>query len=268
MEPKWFSSFPKLYGDEDQRDIRLLSASDIKLPRRENTHAEFWDKIQYFEISSNIIPYLSPENLQKRQKKAQSRRNVYTSRVFDESYEFSGKYSNNLLEEVARYALMASIIAKNQDCDVIHAHDWLTYSAGVAAKEAMGKAIGRTYARNGNLTDRADNINQAVYELERHGMEKADKVITVSNFTKNIVLTKYGIDPAKVVTVHNAADSFMFSGCFALQTKTLPIKWFTFLGRITFQKGPGIFRGSSLQNTEKSLPNVRFVMAGLRRYVV
>ena len=249
---------PKLYGDEDQREIRLVSASDIKLPRREDIQSDFWEKIQYFEVSSNIIPYLSPQAYTVAKERA-AKRSSYKSRVFDEAYKFSGKYGDNLLEEVSRYALMASIIAKNQNCDIIHAHDWLTYTAGVAAKEVINKPlVVHTHATEFDRS--GENINQAVYDIERHGMEKADKVISVSNFTRNIVLTKYGIDPAKVVTVHNAADSFMFRDA-SIYKRNIEDKVVTFLGRVTFQKGPEYFVEAAYKILKK-MSNVRFVMAG------
>ncbi len=249
---------PKLYGDEDAQDIRLVSASDIKLPHRDESETNFWEQIKYFEISSSIIPYVSPE-VYKTQKLISKQGNIYTSRVFDETYEFSGKYTDNLLEEVSRYALMASIIAKKESFDIIHAHDWLAYSAGVVAKEVSGKPL--VVHMHATEFDRSgENVNQAVFELEKYGMENADKVIAVSNLTRNIVIERYGIDPAKVLTVHNAADSFMYRDASQFE-RNIDDKVVTFLGRVTFQKGPDYFVEAAYKILQK-LPNVRFVMAG------
>ena len=109
------------------------------------------------------------------------------------------------MEEVTRYALVASAIASSNDFDVIHAHDWLTYPAGIAAKKESGKPL--VVHMHATEFDRSgENVNQNVYDIERKGMEAADAVITVSNFTRNIVINRYGIDPLKVFTVHNAVE--------------------------------------------------------------
>jgi glycosyltransferase involved in cell wall biosynthesis len=91
-------------------------------------------------------------------------------------------------------------------------------------------------------------------------MEAADKVITVSNLTRNIVINKYGIDPSKVTTVYNGADAFQAQEIKSID-RPFPEKVVTFLGRITFQKGPDYFVEAARKVLEKD-PNVRFVMAG------
>ena len=107
------------------------------------------------------------------------------------------------MEEVARYALVGGTIALQNQFDIIHAHDWLTYAAGVAAKRLTGKPlVVHVHATEFDRT--GENVNTQVYALEKMGMEAADKVITVSNLTRNIVINRYGISPDKVVTVHNA----------------------------------------------------------------
>ena len=104
-----------------------------------------------------------------------------------------------------------------------------------------------------------DMVDSRVYSIEKRGMEAADRVVTVSDLTRNIVINKYGIDPAKVVTVHNAVD---FSGRENLQVdRGVRDKVVTFLGRITFQKGPEYFIEAAAKVLKRT-KNVRFVMAG------
>ena len=113
---------------------------------------------------------------------------------FKQKYKFSGKYGTNLMEEVARYALVGGTIALQNDFDIIHAHDWLTYAAGVAAKRLTGKPlVVHVHATEFDRT--GENVNTQVYALEKMGMEAADRVITVSNLTRNIVINRYGISP-------------------------------------------------------------------------
>ena len=184
-----------------------------------------------------------------------------TSVGFGQKFKFSGKYGANLMEEVARYAQVGGTIAMQHkdEFDVIHAHDWLTYLAGIAAKELTGKPL--VVHVHATSYDRGDekHIDTRVLDIETRGMMAADRVVTVSDLTRNIVINKYKIDPSKVVTVHNAVD---FSGRENLEVERgVKDKVVTFLGRITFQKGPEYFIEAAAKVLKRT-KNVRFVMAG------
>jgi len=250
---------PKAYGDEDQRAVRILNASDISFDLEDSEYKEFWANIKYMEVGSNIIPYVDPVEFSKVFEDNKKTGEKYTSNVFSKQYEFSGAYGVNLMEEVARYALIGSGIAAKEKHDIIHAHDWLTYPAGIAAKKASGKPL--VVHMHATEFDRTGgNVNQVVYDMEREGMEAADRVITVSNLTRKVVIEKYGIDPAKVVTVHNAVDQTLTKEIIEIKRK-MKEKVVTFLGRITFQKGPEYFIEAAHKILKKD-NNVRFVMAG------
>ena len=162
------------------------------------------------------------------------------------------------MEEVANYAMVAATIARENSFDVIHAHDWLTYAAGIAAKRVSGKPL-VIHVHATEFDRSGENINTQVYNIERMGMLEADKVITVSNLTRNIVINKYGIDPDKVITVHNAVDFNEFKQVDV--HRGVDDKIITFLGRITFQKGPEYFIEAAAKVLKK-FSKVRFVMAG------
>ena len=248
---------PKAFGDEDQSNVRIVNASDITINLDHEKDRMYWNRVQYMEIGSNIIPYVGVEEFAQM---AEIGSNVYEnfrSNVFAPYYEFSGRYGANLMEEVARYALIGSAIATQNDFDVIHAHDWLTYSAGVAAKETTGKPL--IVHMHATEFDRSgENINTDVFAIEKNGMEKADAVITVSNLTRQIAIERYGIDPRKVVTVHNAVEP---SGKTVLKHDGSKGKLVTFLGRVTYQKGPEYFVEAAYKVLQRD-PNIRFVMAG------
>jgi glycosyltransferase involved in cell wall biosynthesis len=165
------------------------------------------------------------------------------------------------MEEVARYAIIAAQVAKDLEgqFDVIHAHDWLTYFAGIAAKRVSGKPL--VVHMHATSFDRGsvDNIDTRVYEMERAGMAAADCVIAVSNLTRNIIIDKYNIPAERVVTVHNAVR-FAEKENDVLE-RGVEDKIVTFLGRITYQKGPDYFVEAAAK-VLKRVPNVRFVMAG------
>ncbi len=173
-------------------------------------------------------------------------------------FEFTGKYTSNLYTETGMFAKVAEKIAEKFDFDVIHAHDWLTYEAGIAIKEATNKPLvvhvhATEYDRSGG------HVNQRVFEIEKHGMQEADKVITVSNLTKEIVAEKYDIPEEKITTVYNAVD--FKSTPKKKYKKAKGEKIVTFLGRITYQKGPEYFLRAAYKVLQK-VENVRFVMAG------
>jgi glycosyltransferase involved in cell wall biosynthesis len=90
-------------------------------------------------------------------------------------------------------------------------------------------------------------------------MMAADCVMAVSNLTRNIVINRYGIPAEKVVTVHNAVRFAEKSG--EAPERGVEDKIITFLGRITYQKGPDYFVEAAAK-VLKRVPNVRFVMAG------
>lgn len=253
---------PSASGDEDRSAADIINASEISVDVSSTMNVDdFLDKVQFVHIGTNMVPYLDPVEFHSLVEEDRKRQVRDFSIHYGQTYKFSGKYGSNLMEEVARYAMVGGTIAMTHkgEFDVIHAHDWLTYMAGIAAKRLSGKPL--VVHVHATSFDRSsdNNIDTRVYDIEKRGMEAADRVITVSDLTRNIVITKYGIDPSKVVTVHNAVD---FSGRSEIQVERgVKEKVVTFLGRITFQKGPEYFIEAAAKILKKC-KNVRFVMAG------
>ena len=252
---------PSASGDEDQSAVKIINASDVAVDVKTRTVDEFLGKVQFVHIGTNMIPYVSPEDFSTIVEE-ERRRQVEDFRIqYGQKFKFSGKYGANLMEEVARYAMVGATIAlqHKDEFDVIHAHDWLTYLAGIAAKQLTGKPL--VIHVHATSFDRSsdDNIDTRVYDLEKKGMMMADKIIAVSDLTRNICINKYGADPNKVVTVHNAVD---FSGRENIQVERgVKDKVVTFLGRVTYQKGPEYFIEAAAKIL-KRCEHVRFVMAG------
>ncbi len=256
---------PHAYGDEDQRFTHIVNASDVETMFGgvvDEHDSEIMSKLSFIHVDSNMVPYISPEEYESYYEEyvRSGRKSWSTTDVWKQRYTFSGKYGANLYEEVARYAMVAAQVAKDLEgqFDVIHAHDWLTYYAGIAAKRVSGKPLvvhmhATEYDRSG------ERVNTIVHNIERTGMAAADCVIAVSNLTRQIVISRYGIPAERVVTVHNAVR-------FAEKANKAPErgiedKIVTFLGRITYQKGPDYFVEAAAK-VLKRVPNVRFVMAG------
>ena len=254
---------PRAYGDEDQRFVRVVNASDVETigTRDHEFSEELLEKVSFIHIDSNMLPYISPEEYAAYHDEfVRSGRTHEWTDVWKQRYTFSGKYGANLMEEVARYAMVAAQVAKDLEgqFDVIHAHDWLTYFAGIAAKRVSGKPL--VVHMHATEFDRSgENINRRVYAIEKAGMQAADRVIAVSELTRRIVIGKYGIPAEKVVTVHNAVRFGESEE--AVPERAVKDKVVTFLGRITYQKGPDYFVEAAAKVLQR-VSDVRFVMAG------
>lgn len=250
---------PKAFGDEDQSVMRLLGANTVPIRQSDFKESNLTGNFQYLEINSEIIPYVSEDEFWNLKSGRYPRKAKFIQTDSDMKVNFSGGYGGGLMEEIKDYAVVAKQIAEENDFDLIHAHDWLAYPAGIAAKEVSGKPL-VIHVHATDFDRSGGNVNPNVYAVEREGMEVADKIITVSNLTRNIVLEKYNIPAEKVVTVYNAVEPVVEEEINVPQ-KGVNEKIVTFLGRITMQKGPEYFIEAA-NLVLKKMPYVRFVMAG------
>jgi len=250
---------PKAYGDEDQSTIRLIGAGDISIIRKQIDIEGFRKKMEFLEVKSGIVPYVDPEDYWRLTEKEVSGEYRFVQVDDEGKIQFSGKYGMDLLTEIANYAVVSSVIAEEMKFDLIHAHDWLAYPAGIAAKEASGKPL-VIHVHATDFDRSGGEVNPDVYAIEKRGMDVADRIITVSNLTRNTVIEKYHIDPAKVITIYNAVEPVVEKKSSWFR-KGMDEKIVTFLGRITMQKGPEYFISAAYRVLQK-MNNVRFVMAG------
>ena len=250
---------PKAHGDEDQSRIRVLGAGDVTLDIRKIREKDYLKDLSYIEINSNLVPYTSPEEYEELVNKVENTGRRFVETKMGGKLNFSGTYGKDLYEEIANYAVVAGEIALTHHFDIIHAHDWLTYPAGIAAKRASGKPL-VIHVHATDFDRSGGKVNPTVFEIEKTGMHIADKIIAVSNLTRNTIIDKYGIHPDKVVTVYNAVDPLPENEKFQLK-RGINEKVVTFLGRITLQKGPEYFVMAA-HKVLKKMDNVRFVMAG------
>lgn len=250
---------PKAYGDEDQTKIGVLGAGDVSIDFRNLKSQGYLKDLSYIEINSNLVPYTTPEEYEELVNKSEHLGYTLVETSMGGKLSFTGEYGKNLYEEIAKYAVVAGEITSIREFDIIHAHDWLTYPAGIAAKRASGKPL-VIHVHATDFDRSGGNVNPAVFEIEKMGMHLADKIIAVSNLTRNTIIEKYGIHPDKVVTVYNAVDPLPQSEKLKLR-RGIDDKVVTFLGRVTLQKGPEYFIQAAHKVLQK-MDNVRFVMAG------
>lgn len=168
-------------------------------------------------------------------------------------------YGSDLFGDAQRYARLVAALGLTEKFDVIHAHDWLTYQAGLLLKQITGKPLvchihATEFDRSG------EHINQGVYDIERAGMQGADRVVAVSRLTKAIVHAKYGVEDSKIDVVYNGVaqhDAQPQRGAAIERDERIVL----FLGRITMQKGPEYFIEAAKRVLEKE-EKVKFVVAG------
>ena len=210
--------------------------------------------IKIKSIKSILSPYMTSQSYQ-RKRDNQDQAKIYGDSLFDEVYRYS--------EEAKRIAL-------EEEFDIIHCHDWMTFKAGINVKGVKNKPLivhvhSTEFDRTGG-----NYVNQCVYDIEREGLESADAVIAVSNFTKNKIVQHYNnIKPNKIYVIHNGIEP---KDCNSSEKFEIKIndKVVLFLGRITLQKGPDYF----LYAAKKVLdyyPNVKFIIAGsgdMERFII
>ena len=235
---------PRLPDENMKSHVKLVGANDLKNVNIKGLNIK--------QLSSPLVPYMTTEEYYEA---------INTIALCQgSSGEKINLYGKNLFEEVERLAINASLIAKHEDFDVIHAHDWLTFKAGVAAKKVSGKPlVVHVHATEFDRTG-GSGVHQGVYDIERMGMHLADHIITVSNFTKQKVIQHYGVSSEKISVVHNGVIDTDYHESYKSKLSETD-KIVLFLGRITIQKGPDYFIETAKKVSEKD-SNVKFVIAG------
>jgi len=215
--------------------------------------------VTFRTIKSPLQPYSTPDIYKRRiEETLRQKRGTHGGNVGSASIG-GMHYGGDMYDEVHRYAALAAELAAGEQFDVVHAHDWMTYPAGIAVATISGKPL-IVHVHSTEFDRSGENVNQMIYDIERRGMERADKVIAVSYFTRSIIINRYGISGEKVEVVYNGIER-NGNGALAETGIDKDEKIVLFLGRITMQKGPEYF----LQAAKKVLEvmdNVKFVMAG------
>lgn len=241
---------PKPHGDEDQSFLKIIGACNTPL---------VWHDLNWDKLAERFGTSMSPQTYY------DLRDHIYADFRYLHTndlgcIEFSGRYPDNLLEEINNYSICAGVIARTETYDVIHSHDWLTYPAGIHAKNVSGKPL-VIHVHATDFDRSRGKVNPQVYGIEKNGMDNADKIICVSNLTRETVISKYHQHPDKVITVHNAVEPVSEEIIAIEPVKNTRDKVVTFLGRITMQKGPEYFVEAAHRVLQRT-GNVRFVMAG------
>lgn len=241
---------PKPYGDEDNSFLRIVGMNSVPI---------VWKDVDSSYVESRVGSIIRPDEYYR------YRDHIYGDFGYMNTndlgcMEFAGGYPENLHEEINNYSIIAGVVARTEEFDIIHSHDWLTYPAGIHAKQVSGKKL-VIHVHATDFDRSRGNVNPTVYAIEKNGMDHADHIFCVSELTRRTVIDKYHQHPDKVTTLHNAVTP-LSDDIMAIEPKKIPNeKVVTFLGRITMQKGPEYFVEAAAQVLKKTR-NIRFCMAG------
>lgn len=178
-----------------------------------------------------------------------------------------GIYAEDLMGEVLRYGELAGEIARQEDFDLIHSHEWLSFLAGIKAKEISGKPL-ILHVHSTEYDRSAGHFNPEVYDIEKEAFQKADRILAVSGYTKNIIVEHYGINQNIIDVVHNGVEPPKYieqphdtPPPKMLNLKEHGYKIVLYVGRFSMHKGPDYFLKAAQKVLEYD-DNVIFVMAG------
>jgi glycogen(starch) synthase len=250
---------PKIVESQYATHVNLLTPGS-RISKSSSKFVEM-KNVAFRTISSPLQPYTTPDVYRQRIEES-LRQKQQSSTVSRSSWNAASMdYSNDMYTEVHRYAAAAVELAEYTEFDIVHAHDWMTYPAGIGVAAVSKKPL-VVHVHSTEFDRSGEHVNQMIYDIEREGMEWADKVIAVSHFTRNIIISRYGISGDKVEVVYNGVernggDNWTLAGTGIEKDEKIVL----FLGRITMQKGPEYFLQAAKKVLEK-IENVKFVMAG------
>ncbi len=249
---------PKMVESKYTTHVKLLTPSSQKATSV--AKSEEIKNVKFRTIDSLLQPYSSPDVYRQQIEEILQKKHGKHGSVTAASQFIGGiDYSSNMYAEVHRYATIATELAKDEEFDIVHAHDWMTYPAAVAVAAMSGKPL-IIHVHSTEFDRSGEHVNQMIYDIERMGMEQANKVIAVSNYTRKIITNRYGINGEKVEVVYNGVEQ---NSRAALADTHIDKneKVVLFLGRITMQKGPEYFLAAAKKVIEV-MDNVKFVVAG------
>jgi len=254
---------PRSVGmDMRSTHVKMRTPADINQLELEKLERGL-KNVKFRAIESPLRPYADAESYKREVEeliRAKQKRYGITGSGGESAGGSFHHYCGDMYTEVHKYAAAAVTLAMQEDFDIIHAHDWMTYPAGIAVAAVTGKPL-VVHVHSTEFDRSGEHVNQMIYDIERAGMHAADKVIAVSFLTRNIIIGRYGVTGDKVEVVYNGVernDNGLNLGTTGIKKDE---KIVLFLGRITMQKGPEYFLGAA-KRVLQVMDNVKFVMVG------
>jgi glycogen(starch) synthase len=250
---------PKSSPEFKMNNMNLIGINNVDGNAFENYPSNYHKPLPFalHSVPADLNPYYSGSSIES---KGQGAYGFKNGREQLSAFNMESLYGGDVVNKVLQFADIAATLASKIDFDVIHAHDWMTMIAGIKIKQNSGKPL--VMHIHSLEVDRSGPDSKGwVYELEKNGMEYADLILPVSNYTAENIHRYYGIDKGKIHVVHNGSCRVEpFKNERRFKEKTV-----LFVGRLTRQKGPEYFIDIAAKVLEKN-PDVRFVMAGVGDY--
>ncbi len=215
------------------------------------------------KIQIEIFPYPTKTKIHQVSERVIKRTRVKTKKkppddlhILHHHFKEAELYGKDVVDMVRYFAEIVEMIATRLSFDIIHAHDWMTFDAGIRVKERFNKPL-FLHVHSLNFDRIGPSQEGLIYQMEKNAFKAADLIMPVSHYTGSILREHYKVDEAKILPVHNGIDPVK-----PFKTeKKFPEKLILFLGRITLQKGPEYFLETASKVIEK-YPDVRFAIAG------
>lgn len=251
---------PRMVDSEFATHVKLLTPGSRNRRLGGGVGEDELRNVTFRSIMSALQPYATSQAYDEKIEEILRQRRTAAGGASGEKGTSPGAdYAGDLYREVHRYAALAMELARDEEFDVIHAHDWMTYPAAVGVATISGKPL-VVHIHSTEFDRSGEHVNQMVYDIERQGLHRADKVIAVSQFTRGIVISRYGVPADKVEVVYNGVER---NGNWSVAPINIhrDEKIVLFLGRLTMQKGPEYFLYAAKKVLDV-MDNVKFVMAG------
>lgn len=145
--------------------------------------------------------------------------------------------------------------------DVIHAHDWMSFPAGMALAQASNKPLIAHIHSTEHDRIPSGTGSQYIHHVEYEGVQAATRVVAVSAYTKRLLIERYLLDPAKIDVVHNGIHPLPTATVIDRNSFAHDRPVVVFMGRLTAQKGAPYFLALASQVLRR-IPEALFIVAG------
>ncbi len=254
---------PQTKGLKSTKRLQLLNANDFpaKGIKIKEVLEEISQDISMLKIGTQLMPYLTTEEFEQVARKTVKKpiKTELAEEVVLKKFNLKGGYGPDLLQEIAKYALAVTNACQGRRYDIIHAHDWMTFEAGVMAKAASGAGL-VLHVHSTEFDRSTYHIDPAIFELEQKGLQQADCVIAVSDRVKKTLVKNYGLKSSQIHVVHNAVAATDVKHRVKPRTVKQKPK-VLFVGRLTDQKGPSRFIDIAFELSH-AVPGTSFTITG------
>ena len=162
------------------RSVKTQSATHVKMLTPSSAmsagtvswlSSEELRRVSFRFIESSLKPYVNPKHYPDINWKRRSKKTciAYNGKEHITIEDAGGDihYGGDMYSEVHRYAAVAVQLAIHEDFDVIHAHDWMTYPAGIAVAAMTGKPL-VVHVHSTEFDRSGEHVNQIDLRYRTH----------------------------------------------------------------------------------------------------